>query len=839
MDAPLNYKGGIPLPNYENGDPMMTDDMDEGISGIRGTVDKGRRARDMIQRARGHSGKSAGDAPSTDNGTEPPSAGTGTGQPAPPDSSGAPTSPGGSISNGTGAPTPEAGVGASDGAAASSAGQGGGTVASSAGQGGGLFSGGGAMAGATGGTAAAGGGAVAGGTIAGGAVAGGGAAAGGAAGGAAAGGAAAAGAGGGVIAAVVIGIIILVALIFMPNAAGGNQITHYNDGEVLGTQGPNENGEYAWEDLEYDRKADKESRLFLSEAKRSQELLAVYFESALDDAVDKAKEAVKGIDDEAEIIWDYEGFSPNHYERDHIFKSTRRMNPSLLYVLCAYSVSTNNFVGKDESLRIHHTDVEDEYGDIQSVLELVQRDSEESIFNQGIGAIVANANGDPSGLIIDAFNKVNNGAGLLSLESEDYDYGNFVHGVTIGEPYVETVEVEVEPEEEGGEPTTEEVEKTFIRVTVHDIDHTRICEEAFGYDANDPYEAGQYGEYEVKTTYGETIDDMVTYAGHLILEADGENPAEISFSYGNSTVAYIAPFMSFTGNGSLDMVNTATAYIGNVGGAIFKEWYGLNRDSAWCAAFVSYVANECGYIDAGIIPKFCSCTTGRNWFIEQGQYKSASSGYVPKAGDIVFFSNEKKHGGLSHVGIVTGADSADKVYTVEGNTNNPSNSMAPYGVYKQTRSREPVGTYIVGYGIPNYPTGGGAEGFQSPIGPNWRSVVTSEFGGRTDPITGKPAGHNGMDLACPTGTSIHAALPGTVIIAKYGGSYGNYVKIDHGNGLQTLYAHNSQLLVRQGQTVQGGEIIAKSGSTGRSTGPHCHFEVWLNGARTQPRNYLP
>lgn len=134
----------------------------------------------------------------------------------------------------------------------------------------------------------------------------------------------------------------------------------------------------------------------------------------------------------------------------------------------------------------------------------------------------------------------------------------------------------------------------------------------------------------------------------------------------------------------------------------------------------------------------------------------------------------------------------------------------------------------------------GADGFCSPIGENWRSVVTSEFGNRIDPITGKRAGHTGMDLAVPTGTPIRAALPGTVIVSTYNrGGYGYYIMIDHGDGLSTLYGHCSRLLASVGRTVEAGDVIALSGSTGRSTGPHLHFEVRVNGARTNPRSYLP
>ncbi len=133
----------------------------------------------------------------------------------------------------------------------------------------------------------------------------------------------------------------------------------------------------------------------------------------------------------------------------------------------------------------------------------------------------------------------------------------------------------------------------------------------------------------------------------------------------------------------------------------------------------------------------------------------------------------------------------------------------------------------------------GADGFCSPVGANWRNIVTSEFGGRIDPITGQRDGHTGMDLAVPTGTPVRAALPGTVRVAKYDSSYGYYVTIGHENGLLTLYGHNSRLLVRPGQTVQAGDVISLSGSTGRSTGPHLHFEVRVNGQRTNPRYYLP
>lgn len=134
----------------------------------------------------------------------------------------------------------------------------------------------------------------------------------------------------------------------------------------------------------------------------------------------------------------------------------------------------------------------------------------------------------------------------------------------------------------------------------------------------------------------------------------------------------------------------------------------------------------------------------------------------------------------------------------------------------------------------------GADGFCSPIGANWRGVVSSGFGDRDDPFTGQADGHTGIDLTVPSGTPIRAALSGTVVAAQYNaGGYGYYVKIDHGNGLITLYGHCSQLTVSAGQIIAAGEVIALSGSTGRSTGPHLHFEVRVNGEYVDPEEYLP
>lgn len=116
--------------------------------------------------------------------------------------------------------------------------------------------------------------------------------------------------------------------------------------------------------------------------------------------------------------------------------------------------------------------------------------------------------------------------------------------------------------------------------------------------------------------------------------------------------------------------------------------------------------------------------------------------------------------------------------------------------------------------------------------------VTSEFGWRTHPIYGNARFHSGIDIGGDYGLGIAAADSGTVSYAGWISGYGNTVIIDHGNGISTLYGHNQSLTVSVGQNISQGDIIARCGSTGNSTGPHCHFEVRVNGEPTSPYNYL-
>ncbi|QDZ07956.1 M23 family metallopeptidase [Sphingomonas panacisoli] len=115
---------------------------------------------------------------------------------------------------------------------------------------------------------------------------------------------------------------------------------------------------------------------------------------------------------------------------------------------------------------------------------------------------------------------------------------------------------------------------------------------------------------------------------------------------------------------------------------------------------------------------------------------------------------------------------------------------------------------------------------------------TSNFGIRSDPFRGTAAFHPGVDIPCATGTAVYATADGVVDKAERSGGYGNMVEIDHGRGIQTRFGHLSKILVTAGQKVKRGQLIALSGSTGRSTGPHLHYEVRIDGRAVNPMPFL-
>ena len=140
--------------------------------------------------------------------------------------------------------------------------------------------------------------------------------------------------------------------------------------------------------------------------------------------------------------------------------------------------------------------------------------------------------------------------------------------------------------------------------------------------------------------------------------------------------------------------------------------------------------------------------------------------------------------------------------------------------------------------------GGGSSDYYQPVSGSgaliWpvNGVVTSPYGYRTHPIFGTTIYHSGIDIGVDYGTPVHAADGGVVVEAGWISGYGYAVIIDHGNGLSTLYGHNQELAVSEGQSVSQGQVIAYAGSTGNSTGPHVHFEVRANGDPVDPSAYL-
>jgi murein DD-endopeptidase MepM/ murein hydrolase activator NlpD len=122
--------------------------------------------------------------------------------------------------------------------------------------------------------------------------------------------------------------------------------------------------------------------------------------------------------------------------------------------------------------------------------------------------------------------------------------------------------------------------------------------------------------------------------------------------------------------------------------------------------------------------------------------------------------------------------------------------------------------------------------------PKTKALITSPFGMRNHPTLGRPVKHNGIDFGSGMGTEIYAADKGKVVVAEFNSSFGNYIVIEHRDGQSSTYAHLSKLEISKGETVAKGQLIGYSGSTGRSTGAHLHYEVRVKGTPVNPKDYL-
>lgn len=253
----------------------------------------------------------------------------------------------------------------------------------------------------------------------------------------------------------------------------------------------------------------------------------------------------------------------------------------------------------------------------------------------------------------------------------------------------------------------------------------------------------------------------------------------------------------------------------------YMDWYPVADGERWNMAFIMYCLNEGGYLVPGCVTKTNNVNEFMNELLKRG-WMSFING---SAGDIIFLSMS----GVIKTGIITKTD--DGAYYVIMGEYADSDVVCEVAVAKGSGM-------IKGFGK--------IEAFSLRLGTTSADVVTA--GQLIWPASGQyyvtscykwrwGKQHQGIDIGCPEGTPILAVSDGTVIISQYSDSAGNYVMIDHGI-YKTVYMHNSKLNVMAGEKVSAGQVIALSGNTGNSTGPHCHFGIMVNGAYTDPAPYL-
>ena len=212
-----------------------------------------------------------------------------------------------------------------------------------------------------------------------------------------------------------------------------------------------------------------------------------------------------------------------------------------------------------------------------------------------------------------------------------------------------------------------------------DMEHIKLALQ--GYNFGNGYISWaktNYGGY----SYANAVEFSTTQAERLGWDSYGDT------QYVSHVLRYYPYGRAFTGGGNQAIVEVALTQFGNEGGQPYWSWYGFEGRVEWCACFVSWCANECGYIDTGVIPKFAGCVLGSQWFMDRGQWQDGS--FEPSAGHIIFFDWEGD-GVTDHVGIVERAENGT-VYTVEGNSGDTCR-----------QNRYAIGSSVIyGYGIPAY-----------------------------------------------------------------------------------------------------------------------------------------
>ncbi len=194
-----------------------------------------------------------------------------------------------------------------------------------------------------------------------------------------------------------------------------------------------------------------------------------------------------------------------------------------------------------------------------------------------------------------------------------------------------------------------------------------------------------------------TIIGIVFFSVLLYMSISSKNTDSKSSTLDNNSISSQVDNSIFSPIPNSKIIVVAKTQIGNKGGDKFWKWYGFEEHVQWCACYVSWCANECGYIDKGVIPKFSVCNDGINWFKEKNEWHDRGDSYYPIIGDIIFFDwydeNDNQDGISDHVGIVTRTNISNrKVYTIEGNANN----ICVEKMYSFDEEQ------IMGYGSPKY-----------------------------------------------------------------------------------------------------------------------------------------
>lgn len=217
---------------------------------------------------------------------------------------------------------------------------------------------------------------------------------------------------------------------------------------------------------------------------------------------------------------------------------------------------------------------------------------------------------------------------------------------------------------------------------------------------------------------------------------------------------------------------------------------------------------------------------------EQEQLQEAQEEVTQKEGEMSDLIEQKEKQIENYETDINNKEKAIKEYEAEIAAQNATIAALEAQIAKTERELASVSGNDVGE-MPVY-YGGGPFCWPAPS----YSRISDDYGNRIHPTLGVPQFHNGVDMAAPNGSPILAAESGTVVAAAYNSSMGNYIMINHGNGLYTIYMHASGLYVSTGQTVTRGQKIGAVGSTGRSTGPHLHFSVRQSGSYANPWNFL-